>query len=97
MVLTLGLGSAALLGENGLNARDIAAQDTDAAGILHLTIGALKAQVELLFLEVGELAAQLIRALGPEVLGLGRGLGARLLGLFRGGFLGCFFGHLFIP
>src|SRR3954468_7777685 len=98
MVLTLGLGSAALLGENGLNARDIAAQDADTAGILHLAIGALKAQVELLFLEVGELAAQLIRALGAEVLSLGRSLaGGRLLGLFRSGFLGGFLGHISLP
>jgi len=45
MVLTLGLGSAALLGENGLNARDIAAQDADAAGIFDLAVGALEAQL----------------------------------------------------
>src|SRR6185312_16862117 len=80
MVLTLGLGSAALLGENGLDARDIAAQYADAAGILHLAVGALKAQVELLLLEVRQLAAQFVGALGAEVLGLGRGLGARLPG-----------------
>src|SRR5690242_10969840 len=97
MVLTLGLRSAALLGENGLDARDIAAQHADAAGILHLAVGPLKAQVELLLLEVGELAVQFVRALGAKVLGLGRGLGGgRLLGLLRG--LGCgFLGHISIP
>src|ERR1051325_9508073 len=98
MVLTLGLGSATLLGENGLNARDVAAQDTDAAGILHLAVGALKTQVELLLLEVGELAAQLVGALGAEVLGLGRGLACgRLLGLLRRGFFGGFLGHISLP
>src|SRR6185312_16201035 len=97
MVLTLGLGSAALLGENGLDARDIAAQHADAAGVLHLAVGALKAQVELLLLEVRQLARQLVGAPGAEVLGLGRRLGSgRLLGLLRRGFL-CFLGHLSIP
>src|SRR5262249_50784157 len=88
---------AALLGENGLDARDVAAQDADAAGVLHLAIGPLKAQVELLLLEIGELARQLVRALGAEVFGLGRGLGGgRLLGLLRG--FGCgFLGHFSIP
>src|SRR5215813_11019327 len=74
MVLTLGLGSAALLGENGLDARDIAAQHADAAGILHLAVGALEAQVELFLLKVGQLARQLVSTLDAEVLGLGRGL-----------------------
>src|SRR5689334_11817253 len=97
MVLTLGLGSAALLGENGLDARDVAAQNADATGVLHLAVGALETQVELLLLEARELARQLVRALGAEVLGLGRGLGGgRLLGLLRG--LGCgFLCHLSIP
>src|SRR5690242_15416606 len=100
MVLTLGLGSTALLGENGLDARDIAAQHADAAGVLHLAIGALKAQVELLLLQIAELARQLIAALGAEVLGLGRGFGTRLLDLLRGlggGFFLWFLGHLSIP
>src|SRR5689334_17085881 len=99
MVLTLGLGSAALLGENGLDARDIAAQHADAAGIFHLAVGALEAQIELLLLEVRQLARQLVGALGAEVGGLGRRLGGgHLLGLLRArGFLGCFLGHLFIP
>src|ERR1700722_19273316 len=100
MVLTLGLGSATLLGENGLDARDVAAQHADAAGIFHLAVGTLEAQVELLLLEIGELAAQLVRTLGAKIFGPGRGFGARLLGLFRslgGGFLRCFLGHLSIP
>src|SRR5258708_5708834 len=102
MVLTLGLGSAALLGENGLDARDVAAQHADAAGVFHLAIGALETQVELLLLEARELAVQLVGALGTEVLGLGRRLGGcRLLGLrllrrLGRGFL-CFLGHLSIP
>src|SRR5215475_7565877 len=95
MVLTLGLGSAALLGENGLDARDVAAQHADAAGILHLAVGALKAQVELLLLEIGELAVQLIRALGAESFGLGSRAGG-LLGFLRG--LGSgFLGHFLVP
>src|ERR1043165_84097 len=99
MVLTLGLRSAALLGENGLDARDVAAQHADAAGIFHLAVGALKAQVELLLFQVAELAGQFVSALGAEVLGLGRGLDCRLLGLFRGlgGLLLRFLGHLSIP
>src|SRR5262249_26413160 len=99
MVLTLGLGSAALLGENGLDARDVAAQHADAAGIFHLAVGTLEAQVELLLLEVRQLAAQLVGTLGAEVGGLRRRLGgSHLLGLLRGsGFLGCFLGHRFIP
>src|SRR3954466_14422881 len=84
MVLTLGLGSAALLGENGLDARDIAAQHADAAGVFHLAVGALEAQVELLLLEARQLAVQLVTALGAEVDRLGRDLcGGRLFGLFR--------------
>src|SRR5688500_7983389 len=75
MVLALRLGSAALLGHYGLDARDIAAQYANAAGILHLAVGALEAQVELLFLEVRELGAQLVGALDAEILGLGRRLG----------------------
>src|SRR5258705_5143805 len=79
MVLTLGLGSAVLLGENGLDARDIAAQHTDAAGILHLAVGALEAQVELLLLEVRQLDVQFVAAIGAKILGLVRGLaGGRL-------------------
>src|ERR1700704_2750983 len=97
MVLTLGLGSAALLGENGLDARDIAAQHADAAGIVDLAVGALKAQVELLFLQVGQLAVQLVGTLGAEVVALRRRLdGGRLLsGLLGYCFLGCFLGHLY--
>src|ERR1700744_1678563 len=96
MVLTLGLGAAALLGENGLDARDVAAQGADAAGVLHLTVGPLEAQVELLLLQVRHLGVQLVGALGAEVVGLGRSLGGgRLLG---GLLLGCcFLCHLSIP
>src|SRR6187551_2632790 len=74
IVLALRLGSAALLGQYGLDARDIAAQHADAAGVLHLTVGALKTQIELLFLEVRELGVQLVGALDAEILGLGRHL-----------------------
>ena len=56
--------------------------DADAAGVLDLAVGPLEAQVELLLLQVRQLGAQLVGALGAEVVGLGRGLGGgRLLGL----------------
>src|SRR5258707_13959875 len=70
MVLTLGLGSAALLGENGREARDVTAQHADAAGIFHPAVGALKAQIELFLLEVRQRVAQLVGALDGAVLGL---------------------------
>src|ERR1700761_9096684 len=95
MFLTLRLGSAALLGQNCLDARDVAAQGADAAGVLDLAVGALEAQVELLLLQTGELGVQLVGALGAEVVGLGRGLGG---GRLLGGVLGCcFLCHLSIP
>src|SRR3954466_8287075 len=95
MVLTLRLGATALLGENCLDARDVAAQDANAAGVFHLAVGPLEAQVELLFLHVRELGVQLVGVLDAEVLGLGRGLGGgRLLG---GLLCCCFLGHLSIP
>src|SRR5579859_8118540 len=55
MLLTLRLGSAALLGQNCLDARDVAAQVADTASVLDLAVGALEAQVELLFLQARQL------------------------------------------
>src|SRR6201985_547044 len=92
ILLTLRLGSALLLGQYSLNARDIAAQHADAAGILHLAIGALETQIELLLLQRRELGVQLVGALSAHVISLGGRLGGgRLLGLF----CGCFLGHLY--
>src|SRR5215471_15768990 len=88
MFSTLRLGSAALLGQNCLDARDVAPQRADASGIFHLPVGALKAQVELLLLHARKLGGQLVGALGAEVVGLGRRLGG---GRLLGGLLGCCF------
>src|SRR5690606_7653350 len=94
MVLALRLGSAALLGQHGLNARDVTAQRADAAGIFHLTVGALEAQVELLLLQVRKLSVQLVAGLGAQFLGLGRAFnGSSLLG--RGLRFGFFLSHLY--
>src|SRR5689334_18086600 len=91
---SLSRGGAAVFVQNRFDAGDATAQDADAPGILGLAIGALEAEVELLLLHRGELIAQLVRALGPKVVGLGGGFGCRRL-LRLAGFrrFRCFLGH----
>src|SRR5271170_7052201 len=57
-------------GQNGLDARDIAAHHPHPRGVLQLAAGPLEAQVELLLLERVELIGQLVRCLQPYVSGL---------------------------
>src|ERR1019366_5902900 len=52
--------SGALLRGNGLQARDVAADNAHARGILELTGGALETQVELLLLELEHLVVDLV-------------------------------------
>src|SRR5687768_12905706 len=52
-----------LLPEHGLDARDVAAYDPGPMGLFQLTARLLEAQVELLLLQLGQLVAQLVRAL----------------------------------
>src|SRR5277367_7031431 len=56
-------------GQNGLDARDIAAHHTHPRGVLQLAAGPLKTQVELLLLERLELVVQLVGRLQPHVSG----------------------------
>src|SRR4051812_15399854 len=50
----------ALLGGNGLHARDVAADDANARGVLQLAGGPLETQIELLLLQLEDLVLELI-------------------------------------
>src|SRR5579872_3058098 len=66
---SLGLLRRGLLGQDGLDARDVAPDDADARGVLELTARALEAQVELLLLQLGELTRQLVVGLQAHIAG----------------------------
>src|SRR5262249_3323536 len=66
-LLSLSLLGRGLLGRNGLDARDVTAHLAHARGLLELARRLLEAQVELLLLQGGELVAQLVGRLCPDV------------------------------
>src|SRR5258708_38359657 len=58
-----------LLGQDGLDPRDVAAHHAHPRGVLELAAGALEAQVELLLLELGQLIRELVGGLQADVTG----------------------------
>src|SRR4030095_13276741 len=66
-ISSLRLFGRALLGGDGLDARDVAAHDAHAAGILELSRCALEAQVELLLLELHQLVGKLVGRHRPDI------------------------------
>src|SRR6185437_15439564 len=66
--LCFGRGADALLGHDRFETRDFLAQAANAAGVLQLSVGPLEAQIELLLLQLGQGAAELIRGLRAEIL-----------------------------